>query len=102
MSDDNLFGEMHVYRRPPRRGNSGVTVTITPRFLDGVRARNKTRRLAGKPMSCEQLLVLWLAGDETVLQYHPAHSDYVTTYRFCLHMWRPQTAEIPVPPLICI
>ena len=31
--------------------------------------------------------------DEVVMQLHPAESDYVDYHLFCLHLWRPQTAE---------
>jgi hypothetical protein len=36
--------------------------------------------------------------DECVVQYHPAKSDYVNRHLFCLHLWKPQDAEIPKPP----
>lgn len=41
-------------------------------------------------------------GDETVVQYHPAEANYVNHHPFCLHMWRPQIAEMPTPPLYCV
>jgi len=36
--------------------------------------------------------------NETVMQLHPAKSEYVNNHPFCLHMWRPQNAMIPTPP----
>lgn len=36
--------------------------------------------------------------EETVLQYHPAQSQYVNLLENCLHLWRPQNYEIPLPP----
>ena len=36
--------------------------------------------------------------DEIVMQLHPAEENYVNLHPFCLHMWRPQLAEIPMPP----
>jgi len=44
----------------------------------------------------------FFADDETVIQYHPAESDYINCHPFCLHMWRPQLAEIPLPPKIFV
>ncbi len=35
--------------------------------------------------------------EETVLQYHPAQSQYVNYLENCLHLWRPQNYEIPLP-----
>jgi len=39
---------------------------------------------------------------ETVIQYHPAESDYVNTHPWVLHLWRPQTVELPVPATILV
>lgn len=36
---------------------------------------------------------------ETVVQYHPAHTDYVNIHPHCLHLWRCQHSEFPVPPI---
>lgn len=36
--------------------------------------------------------------DEVVMQLHPAKKDYVNYHPFCLHMWKPIAAEIPLPP----
>jgi len=35
---------------------------------------------------------------ECVIQYHPAKENYVNNHPYCLHMWKPQNIEIPVPP----
>ena len=36
--------------------------------------------------------------EETVVQYHPADSDYVNYLENCLHLWRPTAETLPVPP----
>lgn len=36
--------------------------------------------------------------NETVIQYHPAKSEYINRMANCLHLWRPQTEAIPTPP----
>ena len=41
---------------------------------------------------------LFFGPDETVIQYHPCKREYVNYHAFCLHMWRPQDVELPVPP----
>lgn len=33
--------------------------------------------------------------NETVVQYHPAKSEYVNNMPNCLHLWRPTEAELP-------
>jgi hypothetical protein len=36
--------------------------------------------------------------DQTVVQYHPAKSEYVNNMKYCLHLWRYQAMQFPVPP----
>ena len=39
---------------------------------------------------------------ETVVEYHPAKSDYVNNVPNCLHLWRPTEQEMPTPPTIMV
>jgi len=34
---------------------------------------------------------------ETALQYHPPKSEYVNNHLYCLHLWKPDNIEIPLP-----
>lgn len=36
--------------------------------------------------------------DEAVMQIHPAKKNYVNVHNYTLHLWRPKTKEIPLPP----
>ncbi len=45
---------------------------------------------------------LFFEPEETVLQYHPPRSRYINHFEGCLHLWRPQTAEVPMPPLVLV
>lgn len=36
--------------------------------------------------------------DEAVMQLHPPQSQYVNHHPYCLHLWRPFTLMIPLPP----
>jgi hypothetical protein len=40
--------------------------------------------------------------NECVVQYHPAEANYINDHRHCLHLWRPQNGELPVPPKIFV
>lgn len=40
--------------------------------------------------------------DEVVIQYHPAKSEYINNCSTCLHMWKPQNENIPMPPTIMV
>ena len=37
--------------------------------------------------------------EETVMQLHPPSSEYINLHPNVLHMWKPQKALIPMPPL---
>ncbi len=36
--------------------------------------------------------------DEVCFELHPKEEEYVNLHNYCLHIWRPQGAEIPTPP----
>lgn len=61
----------------------------------------------GKPCTpswsdmCRIKNLFWSAED-CVVQYHPPKSDYVNTYKHCLHLWRPIGVEIPLPPIALV
>ncbi len=40
--------------------------------------------------------------DEVVVQFHPAKSEYVNNLTNCLHLWRPTTEKLPLPPSILV
>jgi hypothetical protein len=40
--------------------------------------------------------------DETVIQYHPAKSNYVNMHPYCLHLWKPIGVTLPLPPSILV
>ena len=40
--------------------------------------------------------------EETVIQYHPAASQYVNNHPYCLHLWKPTGINIPLPPTLMV
>lgn len=46
----------------------------------------------------EHVRKLFFRDDETVMQLHVPVKDHRNVHQFCLHLWRPQHAEIPRPP----
>jgi len=40
--------------------------------------------------------------DEAVMQIHPAKKNYVNLHNYTLHLWRPKTQEIPLPPPVLV
>lgn len=45
---------------------------------------------------------LFFEPHETVIQYHPAAERYINIHQGCLHLWRPQNEQLPVPPLAMV
>ena len=44
----------------------------------------------------------FFAPGEAVMQLHPPLASYVNNHAYCLHLWRPQSAVIPLPPTIMV
>lgn len=53
-----------------------------------------------RPPSWEEMS--WVArkffGDEPAMQLHVSSADHVNHHPNCLHWWRPQAVELPLPP----
>ena len=45
---------------------------------------------------------LFWGEEECVIQYHPPESVYVKTHPAVLHLWRPTSESVPMPPLECV
>jgi hypothetical protein len=103
----------------PVEGNNGIFyVPLSPSLLavcqasDGlgwehisISLRRGTRKKQIRPVRrcptweemCAIKAVFWDA-DDVVVQFHPAENDYINLYPYCLHLWRPTTDVIPIPP----
>ena len=40
--------------------------------------------------------------DEVVMQLHVADADHISVCHNCLHLWRPQSETIPLPPKVMV
>ena len=49
-------------------------------------------------LEMEQVKRLFFKDGETAVQYHVPPSDHINIHPNCLHLWRPQNAEMPRPP----
>lgn len=69
--------------------------------IHAYKSRGKRQRA---PIWAEMCFVKNLFWDdtETVIQYHPAKTDYLNLHNSCLHLWRPIKQLIPMPPLECV
>lgn len=46
----------------------------------------------------EQVKRAFFEPHEVVMQLHVAESDHISMHPNCLHLWRPTSAAIPLPP----
>lgn len=49
-----------------------------------------------------KLKELFFEDHETVMQLHPGKADHINVHPNCLHLWRPQQKEIPMPPTFLV
>jgi len=45
---------------------------------------------------------LFFRTDEVCFQLHVSKEDHINFQQTCLHLWRPQNIEIPLPPKIMV
>jgi hypothetical protein len=45
---------------------------------------------------------LFFSDEETAMQLHVPSTEHISTHPWCLHLWRPQHAEIPRPPFAMV
>ena len=58
---------------------------------------SRTTRCPNWPEMDEVKRLFFHAG-EVVMQLHVADADHISVHPYCLHLWRPQNAAIPLPP----
>lgn len=39
---------------------------------------------------------------EAVMQLHPPKSEYVNNHKYCLHLWKPVSKELPLPDSVLV
>jgi len=65
---------------------------------------SRHQKLYRTPTWAEMCYVKELFFDETetVIQYHPPKKLYRNAHEYCLHLWKPQDAELPLPDPIMV
>jgi hypothetical protein len=96
MASTDEYGNNGMFVLPQKGGPDLVVQVSDGGLWDHVSVSTASRT----PTWEEMCLVkrLFFRDDEAVIQYHPPESDYVNCHSHCLHLWRPQRAEIPLPP----
>lgn len=61
--------------------------------------------LSNRPPNWEEMCFvksIFFDDEETVMQLHPPKSKWINNHPHCLHMWRPHSVDIPLPPDIMV
>lgn len=58
---------------------------------------SRKNRCPNWPEMCH-IKSLFFKDDEVVMQLHVAAKDHISYHENCLHLWRPHTVQIPLPP----
>ena len=79
----------------------GVIVTswdhVSVHAMQPVKGKRAKTRMPTWDEMCKIKALCW-EEEETVVQYHPAKSQYVNQHPHCLHLWQPTAEVLPVPP----
>ena len=62
---------------------------------------SRTSRCPNWP-EMEHIKRMFFLDTETAMQLHVPPTEHVNHHPYCLHIWRPLGAEIPVPPSIMV
>ena len=49
-----------------------------------------------------RIKALFWDDEDCVVQFHPPKTDYVNLHPYCLHLWRPIGATIPLPDMALV
>ena len=62
--------------------------------------KGKTKLRMARWEELEEIKMLFYNNDEPVMQIHPTKEEYVNMNEYVLHLWKPNTKELPTPPII--
>ena len=103
LASDTTYGNNGAFTLSASDSPSGAALNIVA--SDGGRWEHVSVDAGDRCPTWEEMCFvkdLFWRPDETVIQYHPAESDYVNMHPTTLHLWRPVGQSIPTPPPIMV
>lgn len=105
MATGDEAGNNGTFRIPEGRGTRVLVVIASDGLgwehvsVHAVSLSRKAGRKTATPNWDEMCVVkdLFWDPEDWCVQYHPAHSEYVTCHPHVLHIWRPVDGVLPVP-----
>ena len=90
-------GNSGAFLIPTRPGQAPIFVIASDQMGWEHVSASLTHRCPTWEEMCKVKAAFWDDGD-CVMQLHPPKSDWISNYRYCLHLWRPVGVAIPTPP----
>lgn len=84
----------------PWRGKEFRVIASTGASWEHVSVSLKNRTPTWEEM--EHMRELFWRDDETVVQYSVPRDEHINCHPYCLHLWRPLSANLPRPPGILV
>lgn len=95
----NDYNSAYVVRPPHDQGKSLFLIVSNGGGWDHVSVSALDSSLCPTWEDMCYVKSLFFSDDELVIQYHPPKLLCVDLCQTCLHLWRPQTISIPMPPI---
>jgi hypothetical protein len=101
MATNELNGNNGAFLVPSRSSGRMLTVIASDGAgWEHVSVSTKHRVPTYEEM--KEIKQLFWDAEDTVVEYHPALSDFVNNHPYCLHLWRPTKEALPKPPAILV
>jgi hypothetical protein len=106
MGSDDSYGLAGAFRLTTPQGEGLVVVSSGPAGPDNDTGWEHVSVSAEKRTPTWEEMVfakdLFWDKHEMCVQYHPPESEYVNFHPFVLHIWRPVSMTIPMPPVLLV
>lgn len=94
--DEKTAAGVGFHLKSPLTGESMVVIVSSSHGWDHVSV--SLERRCPRWIEMEYVRKLFFKDYEIVMQLHLPEKDHINFHPFCLHMWRPWTKKIPLPP----
>jgi hypothetical protein len=107
MADGRTAGDIgcqDIYGCFKMKGPAGAELRVIASADEGWDHLSITTSLPRTPTWAEMEFVkrLFFAADEVAMQLHVPPRDHISRHDYCLHLWRPHAAPIPLPPAVFV
>jgi hypothetical protein len=98
---DHLTGAFYI---PCPKTGSRLKVVASAGYFDWDHVSVSVNKQKRCPNWIEMCFIkhMFFEPEDAVMQLHPPQSQYVNNHAYCLHLFRPCKAEIPMPPSLLV